>query len=74
MKKNITKEDVIALREELLRYAENAELHLFPLIIVLYENLNGTINKFEEMDLENLNAMYRVIYRIIGKDYSEYME
>lgn len=74
MKKNITKEDVIALREELLRYAENAEQHLFPLIFVLHEDLNGTINKFEEMDLENLNAMYRVIYRIIGKDYSEYME
>lgn len=74
MKNNITKEDVIALREELLRYAENAEQHLFPLIFVLHEKLNGTINKFEEMDLENLNAMYRVIYRIIGKDYSEYME
>ena len=38
MKTNITKEDVLALKAELLYYADNkAEQHEFPLIVVIHK-------------------------------------
>lgn len=76
MKPNITKEDVIALREELLRYAETAEQHEFPKLALINFKLDYCIKVFEHIsdnDKEK-NAMFRVVYRVIGKDFSEYEE
>lgn len=72
MKKNITKEDAIALREELLAYSDNAEQHEFPILALMHTKLNHSIDIFDTMSDENKNAMFRVVYKAIGKDSSEY--
>ena len=74
MKTNITKEDVLALREELLQYAEKAEQHEFPKILLVNIKINQSIAQFDKLSDKELNAMFRVIYGIIGKDFSEYKE
>ncbi len=72
MKENITKQDAIALREELLAYAETAEQHEFVLLAGIHKKLDNSIEVFDTMDDVEKNAMFRVVYRIIGKDASEY--
>lgn len=72
MRTNITKEDVLALREELLKYAETAEQYEFPKIMIIHMKLDKTIEVLDRMTMEELNAMFRVVYMIIGKDFSEY--
>lgn len=72
MKPNITKEDAIALREELLAYTENAKKHESLLLAVAHIKLDKSIEMFYTMDDVEKNAMFRAIYMIIGKDYSEY--
>lgn len=72
MKPNITKEDAIALREELLAYAENALQHEYLLLAVAHFKLDKSIEMFDTMDDAEKNAMFRVVYMLIGKDYSEY--
>jgi hypothetical protein len=72
MKKNITKEDAIALREELLAYSDNAEQHEFPILALMHAKLNHSIDIFDTMSDDNKNAMFRVVYKAIGKDSSEY--
>jgi hypothetical protein len=72
MKKNITKEDAIALREELLAYSDTAEQHEFPILFMIHSGLNSSIERFDTMSDDNKNAMFRVVYKAIGKDSSEY--
>lgn len=72
MKPNITKEDAIALREELLDYAENAGQHEFQILAGIHRKLDNSIEMFDTMDDVEKNAMFRVVYMIIGKDFSEY--
>lgn len=72
MKTNITKEDVLNLRKELLDYAEKAEQHFFPLIALVHKKIDFTIEVFDTVPIEELNSMFRVVYKVIGKDFSEY--
>lgn len=74
MKTNITKEDVLALREELLQYAEKAEQHEFLNILFVHCKLDESIETFDKLTVKDLNAMFRVVYGIIGKDFSEYQQ
>lgn len=74
MKTNTTKEDVLALREELLQYTEKAEQHEFPKILLVHLKMNQSIDQFDKLTTKDLNAMFRVVYGIIGKDFSEYKE
>lgn len=74
MKTNITKEDVLRLREELLQYAGKVEQHEFPKILLVHLKLDQSIDQFDKLTTEDLNAMFRVVYGIIGKDFSEYKE
>lgn len=73
MKENITKEDVLALREELLQYAEKAEQHESPKILLIHLRMDEIIEQLDKLTRE-LNAMFRVVYGIIGKDFSGYKE
>ena len=73
MKTNITKEDVVKLREELLQYASTAEVHEFVVIAMMHRKIDDTIEKFESYSIEDLNSMYRVIYKVIGKNFSDYV-
>ncbi len=72
MKTNITKEDAIQLREEFLQYANNAEPHFYPILVVLNIKLDQSIDRIDTMSVEEKNAMFRTVYKVIGKDYSEY--
>lgn len=72
MKTNIRKEDAIQLREEFLRYADNAEPHFYPILIMLNIKLDQSIDRIDTMSVEEKNAMFRTVYKVIGKDYSEY--
>ncbi len=72
MKTNITKEDAIQLRKEFLQYANNAEPHFYPILIVLNIKLDQSIDRIDTMSVEEKNAMFRTVYKVIGKDYSEY--
>ncbi len=72
MKTNITKKDAIALREELLAYAETAEQHEFPILAGIHRKLDNSIEMFDSMDDVEKNAMFRAVYMIIGKDSYEY--
>ena len=72
MKTNITKKDVVRLRKELLQYASTAQVHEFVVIAMIHGKIDNTIEKFESYSIEDLNSMYRVIYKVIGKDFSDY--
>lgn len=72
MKPNITKQDAIALREELLAYTETAEQREFPLLAGIHCKLDNSIEMFDTMNDVEKNAMFRVVYMIIGKDSFEY--
>ena len=74
MKTNITKEDVLALREELLQYAEKSEQYDWTKILFVHMKIDESIEQFDKLTTEDLNAMFRVVYGIIGKDFSEYKE
>lgn len=74
MKTNITKEDVLALREELLQYEENAEQYDFMKVLFVHMKIDESIEQFDKLTPKDLNAMFRVVYNIIGKDFSEYKE
>ena len=73
MKTNISKEDVVQLREELLKYASTAEVHEFVVIAMLHCKIDSTIEKFESYSIEELNSMYRVVYKLIGKNAQDYV-
>ena len=36
--------------------------------------MDQSIDQFDKLTTEDLNAMFRVVYGIIGKDFSEYKE
>lgn len=73
MKENITINDVNNLYEEFKQYCETAEQHEFPLLIKLNIKLLESIKNFNNISNKDKNAMFRVIYKIIGKNYSDYV-
>ena len=74
MKTNITKEDVLALREELNKYIEKSTPQEAEGLGLALISVGGAIYLFDKLTTEDLNAMFRGVYGIIGKDFSEYKE
>lgn len=72
MKSNITNEDVLNLQKELKEYCEHAEQHEFTKLAMVDFMLERNIQNLNSIDDTARNAMFRVIYKLIGKDYSEY--
>ena len=72
MKPNITKEDVLNLQKEFKEYCEHAEQHEFPKLTMVDMMLERSIQRIETIENKERNAMFRVIYKLIGKDYSDY--
>lgn len=75
--KTITIEDCKELYNEFNRYADNAEQHEFPRLIMIALKLQDTLEQYELDGIEDqkeARAMFRVVLKIIGKDYSEYEE
>lgn len=72
MKTNITNEDVLNLQKEFKEYCEHAEQHEFAKLTMVDIMLERSIQRLNSVDNTARNAMFRVIYKLIGKDYSEY--
>ena len=72
MKENITKENVLRLREEFVQYTKRAEQHEYVKLTMIHIKLNNSIANFDSMDNKEKNAMFRVVYQVMGKDNSEY--
>lgn len=68
----MTIDDVKTLREEFLAFAETAETHMFPLIMLIHNRLDHSIENFETMSQEEQKAMFRVVYKIMGKNVLNY--
>lgn len=68
----MTIDDVKTLREEFLTFAETVETHMFPLIMLIHNRLDHSIENFETMSQEEQKAMFRVVYKIMGKDVLNY--
>lgn len=72
MKVNITNEDVVNLQKEFKNYCEHAEQHEFAKLTMVDYMLERNIQNLNSIDNTARNAMFRVIYKLIGKNYSEY--
>ena len=72
MKSNITNEDVLNLQKEFKEYCEHAEQHEFAKLTMIDIMLKRSIKRLDFIDNTARNAMFRAIYKLIGKDYSEY--
>ena len=72
MKANITNEDVLNLQKEFKEYCEHAEQHEFAKLTMVDIMLERSIQRLNFIDNTAKNAMFRVTYKLIGKDYSEY--
>lgn len=72
MKPNITNEEVLNLQKEFKEYCERAEQHEFAKLAMVDFMLERNIQNLNSIDNAARNAMFRVIYKLIGKDYSEY--
>lgn len=68
----MTIDDVKTLREEFLAFAETVETHMFPLIMLIHNRLDYSIENFETMSQEEQKAMFRVVYKIMGKNVLNY--
>lgn len=75
--KEIKIQDVYNLQKEFLDYCDRrAELHDYPLLVFFDMLIEVTLKHIEEKikDQKEMRAMFRTIYKIIGKDYSSYVE
>lgn len=72
MKPNITNEDILNLQKEFKEYCEHAEQHEFAKLTMIDFMLERNIQNLNSIDNTARNAMFRVIYKLIGKDYSDY--
>lgn len=72
MKPNITDEDILNLQKEFKEYCEHAEQHEFAKLTMVDFMLERNIQNLNSIDNLARNAMFRVIYKLIGKDYSDY--
>lgn len=72
MKSNITNEDILNLQKEFKEYCERAEQHEFAKLARVDFMLEKSIQDLNYIDNTTRNTMFRVIYKLIGKDYSEY--
>lgn len=76
--KNVTVEECLNLQKKFKKYCETAEQHEFPLLMMVDLKMSATIQHIEEIGvIENqkgIRAMFRVVLRTIGEDFSEYLE
>lgn len=73
--KEITLEDCYELKRKFVDYTDRAEQHEFPFLAMLDFRMTRSLKQFEdlgEINQEDANAMFRVILKMLGEDYSEY--
>lgn len=76
--KTITLEDCHELEKKFREYTKTAEQHEFTLLLMIDMKMTQTLMDYESTgevaDQNSANAMFRVVLKAIGEDYSEYME
>lgn len=79
--KRITVDDCYELEKEFRTYCETAEQHEFATLLMIDMKLGSSVKKFAEeskdgivLDQRTANTMFRVVLKVMGRDYSEYTE
>lgn len=72
--KEVTMDDYKQLRKDFEEYTDRAEQHEFPMLFMLDVKMQNTAENFEKYSQKDLRAMFRVVLKVIGKDFSEYKE
>ena len=76
--KEITVQDCVQLREKFLKYCDTAEQHQFPMLTMINVKLDSTLDVIQKenkvTNQKEARAMFRVVLKIIGEDFSEYEE
>lgn len=76
--KIITIEDCLKLQKQLKEYCNSAEQHEFPLLLIADVKLRQSIEEMQKADkIEDQNearAMFRVVLKLMGLNYSEYID
>ena len=74
----ITVQDCVQLREKFLKYCNTAEQHQFPMLAMINVKLDSTLEKLQQenkvTNQSEARAMFRVVLKVIGEDFSEYEE
>lgn len=76
--RNIKVDDCIKLQERFHNYCNTAEVHQFVQLIqidmLLGVTINGIVADGEVKDQRMARTMFRVVLKVMGEDYSEYLE
>lgn len=76
--KEITVQDCVQLREKFLKYCDTAEQYQFPMLAMINVKLDSTLDVIQKenkvTNQKEARAMFRVVLKIIGEDFSEYEE
>lgn len=76
--KEITVQDCLELKNKFDQYCQTAEQHEFPMLAMVNIKMDVTIEKVKaDGKVENqkdIRAMFRVVLKLIGQDFSEYIE
>jgi hypothetical protein len=74
--KHITIKDCLELRDKFMAYADRAEQHEFIMLAMVHTMMNNSIDDWQEKGInqKEANAMFRVVLKCIGGDFSEYVE
>ena len=76
--KTITVEDCRNLRERFMEFANKQEQHAFPFLAMTNLRIDTTLEAIEKdgevKNQKDINAMFRVVLRVMGEDYSAYKE
>ena len=74
--KEITHNDILQLRHSFKEYCNTAEQHQFPILLMIDINMQRTLRYYQNpnraIDQGNMNAMFRAVLKVMGKDYSAY--
>lgn len=74
----ITLEDCEDLYSRFLKYTETAEQYEFPILAMVNVRLDATMEKLRAAggveNQKDIRAMFRVVMKVIGEDFSEYLE
>ncbi len=74
----ITVQDCEELYRRFIEYTETAEQHEFPLLAAVNVKLDVTMQKLRQTgvveDQKDIRAMFRVVLKTIGEDFSAYQE
>ena len=74
--KKVTVADCLELQKLFEKYCETTEQHEFIILALIQSRMDNYISRLQQVgkieDQNEANAMFRVVLRAIGKDFSDY--